>query len=173
MFKVISALVVAILFCSMHVHAMDGLKKVNLTEDYIEDNRKEIVSTMLELDETQMEELWPLYEEYRSKMNSVNEGAAKTIQVYLDEYEDLSEDQAINLLSDYIDSEEDRIIYKKLYLAKFMEIIPPKKAALLYQMENKMAAVVKFGLAAKIPLIKATENGTVDFNLNVDCLTKE
>ena len=43
---------------------------------------------------------------------------------------------------------------KKSYLSKFKAVLPPKKVARYYQLENKIQAVIAFQLADRIPLVK-------------------
>jgi len=40
------------------------------------------------------------------------------------------------------------------YVPKFEKVLPPKKVARLYQIENKMRALVNYELARQIPLVK-------------------
>jgi hypothetical protein len=50
--------------------------------------------------------------------------------------------------------EGERVTLMKSFLPKFRKVLPEKKVARYYQLENKIDAVVNYGLARQIPLVK-------------------
>ena len=66
----------------------------------------------------------------------------------------LSDGQANDLLDEYLKWQQETIQTQYAYLKKFRQILTPKQVARLFQLENKMDAVVRYDLAAKVPLIR-------------------
>jgi len=59
------------------------------------------------------------------------------------------------LVDDYIQVENDRIQFMQTYLPEFRDVLPEIRVTpRYYQLENKINAVVKYELAANIPLVK-------------------
>ncbi len=58
------------------------------------------------------------------------------------------------MTNEFIAIERDRVALMQSYLPKFNAAIPPTKVARYYQIENKLRAVVNFGLADAIPLVQ-------------------
>ena len=58
------------------------------------------------------------------------------------------------LAEDYLAVEEDRAKVRRTYFADFTKVLPGKKAARFYQIENKMDAVIRYDLASEIPVVE-------------------
>jgi len=77
----------------------------------------------------------------------------KVIEDYTGHYRDLSNDKAQKLTEDYLTLEEDRAKLRREYFAEFSKVLPGRKAARFYQIENKMDAVIRYDLAGEIPVV--------------------
>ncbi len=130
--------------------------QIELTRSAIQTDRQSIVTEYMVFTEEESQEFWPLYKQYRSEVDKVNDQLVKLILDYSESYkkQTLSDEQAEQMLSTYLKLEEDKLEYQKKYVPKFSEILPPKKVTRYFQLENKMDAVVKFDLAGGIPLVE-------------------
>ncbi|PYM98114.1 MAG: hypothetical protein DME08_08535, partial [Candidatus Rokuibacteriota bacterium] len=61
---------------------------------------------------------------------------------------------ATKLLADYLALERAHVALLSSYVPRFEKVLPAKKVARLYQIENKMRALVNYELAKQIPLVK-------------------
>lgn len=142
----------AVLFLASPVFAqLSTGDEIALTRTYIETDRQTIVASAMELTEEESEVFWPVYLDYRTSIEPVNDRFIKILRNYADNFENLSEAMAAEMISEYLDIEEDRLILKKLALEKLSGLLPMSKVARFFQIENKMDAVIKFDLAAEIP----------------------
>jgi hypothetical protein len=66
----------------------------------------------------------------------------------------LSNEKALQLTGDYLAAEADRLQVRRAYLAEFAKILPGRAVARFYQIENKMDAVLRYDLAATIPVVE-------------------
>ena len=76
------------------------------------------------------------------------------IQDYSANFSDLSNDKAMKLVDDYLAVEADRVKVKRAYVDEFAKVLPGRKVARFYQIENKMDAVIRYDLAATIPVVE-------------------
>jgi hypothetical protein len=60
---------------------------------------------------------------------------------------------ALQLMESYLAAEAERIQVRRTYLAEFKKILPGRTVARFYQIENKMDAVLRYDLAATIPVV--------------------
>ena len=97
---------------------------------------------------------WPLYETYQDALAEVNERWFGLIDEFVAHYRDLSDERAEGLLAKYLAVQRDRLALKESYLARFRSVLPPRKLVALYQIENKIEAVVDYDLAERIPLAR-------------------
>ncbi len=128
--------------------------KTVLGRSYIEANRKTIVAINLDLTEEESKNFWPVYKEYRELVELINDDYIELLKDYAQNYQDLSDRMAVNLLNDYLNLEMDRVASKKAYIEEFSKVLPSQKVAQYFQIENKMDAIIKADLAIEIPLIE-------------------
>jgi hypothetical protein len=157
--KIINLVVVCamVLFSSIVYAQLSTGDEIELTRTYIEANRKTIVAAAMELTDEESKVFWPVYKAYREDVQPLNDRFIKILEDYADNYENLSDEMAADMMSEYLDIEEDRLILKKLALEELAGILPMSKVARFFQIENKMDAVVKFDLAAEVPFAEIKE----------------
>jgi hypothetical protein len=66
----------------------------------------------------------------------------------------MTDEMATQLLTQYLALERDHVGLLTSYRPRFAKTLPPKKVARLYQVENKLRALVNYELAREIPLVK-------------------
>jgi hypothetical protein len=66
----------------------------------------------------------------------------------------MSDAEASRLLEDYLANERERAELREKYLKPFAEVLPGRKLARFYQIENKIQAVLRYELAREIPVIE-------------------
>jgi hypothetical protein len=134
-----------------------GLKEEEkeLTMAIIQHKRKKIVAQNIALDKGEEKAFWNLYDQYQKEIKELGKKRISLIEEYAKAYKSksLTDKQALTLLNAHLLNELVRIRKLNAYIQKFKEIIPPKKTVRLFQVENKMNAIINFELAAQIPLV--------------------
>ena len=143
----------ALLALSATVYAQ-GQQDIEKTRADILTNKKKIVAATLELNEQEAAAFWPLYEEYQNAFRPVHERSSRLIADYLRDYETLTNEQARVMLREFLNIERKQLELKEAYVKKFSAILPPKKVARYFQLENKIQSVLDYDLAKKIPVIR-------------------
>jgi hypothetical protein len=117
-------------------------------------DKKAVVAEVLQLTEGEAKEFWPVYNAYQSDMVSHYDRLLKLIESYAQSYETMTDATATTLLKQYLNLERDHVAILTSYLPRFQKVLPPKKVAKLYQVENKARALVNYELARGIPIVK-------------------
>jgi hypothetical protein len=120
----------------------------------IRSNRKALVAVNLKLTDAEAAKFWPVYDRYQQELNAIGDRLVGVIQDYTANFSDLSNDKAMKLVDDYLAVEADRVKVKRAYLEEFSKILPGRKVARFYQIENKMDAVIRYDLAATVPVVE-------------------
>jgi len=127
--------------------------------DAIRSNRKALVAVNLSLTDAEAARFWPVYERYQKEIDALGDRQVALIQDYTASYRDLSDEKATKLVADYLAVEADRVAARRAYLPEFAKILPGRKVARFYQIENKVDAVIRYDLAAAIPGIEEEKGG--------------
>ena len=108
------------------------------------------------MDDTEQESdvFWPLYREYRGDIDKVVDRQVDLILDLAKDYETLSDDKALAMMEDYLEIRMEILDIRLDYMKKFNKILPGKKVARFYQIENKLTAVIDYDLADEIPLVQ-------------------
>ncbi|MGH7303288.1 MAG: hypothetical protein ACRELZ_08365 [Candidatus Rokuibacteriota bacterium] len=117
-------------------------------------DKKAVVAEVLQLTEGEAKAFWPVYNAYQSDMVSHYDRVLKLLETYASSYETMTDATATSLLKQYLGLERDHVALLTSYLPRFQKVLPPKKVAKLYQVENKARALVNYELARGIPLVK-------------------
>jgi hypothetical protein len=131
-------------------------EQIELTRWSIQSERRTTVANNLQLSEQESKVFWPLYDDYRAAMGKVGERTVKLITDYADAYNksNLSNDQAVKMVNDYLSIETEKLKVKKRYVKRFQEVLPPKKLARFFQIDNKMDAFINAAIAKEVPLVE-------------------
>ncbi len=122
--------------------------------DSIRANRKALVAVNLGLTEVEAAKFWPIYDRYQQQMNAIGDRMATLIEDYCTHFRDLSDDKALQLIKDYLTAEDERLNLRRSYVIEFAEVLPGRTVARFFQIENKMDAVLRYDLAATIPVVE-------------------
>jgi hypothetical protein len=117
-------------------------------------NRKAFIAVNLALPPEQAANFWPVYDRYQKEMNAVGDRINALIADYTASYPTLSNDKALQLMQDYLAAEADRLKVRRAYLDEFAKVVPGLTVARFYQIENKIDAVLRYDLAATIPVVQ-------------------
>lgn len=117
-------------------------------------NRKALVAVNLALSPEEGAKFWPVYDRYQQEMNASGDRLSVIIDDYAKNFGALSNEKALQLMQDYLAVEAERIKVRQTYLPEFAKILPGRTVARFYQIENKMDAVLRYDIAASIPVIE-------------------
>src|SRR5262252_4388616 len=117
-------------------------------------DKRLVVASVLELTEGEAKAFWPVYNAYQSDMVTHYDRLLNLINTFAKNYDTMSDEMALKLLDDYLALERDHIAILTRYVPRFKKVLPPKKVARLYQVENKARALVNYDLAREIPIVK-------------------
>ena len=116
-------------------------------------NRKALVAANLNLTDDEAAKFWPIYDRYQKEIVTVGDRGLAVIKDYMDNYANLPDDKAKKLVEDYLTAEADRVQVRRTFIPEFAAVLTGRKLARLYQIENKMDAVIRYDLAATIPVV--------------------
>ena len=130
--------------------------KLEITDEELKADKKLIVAKYMELTESEAKKFWPVYEEYQKDLQKLNERLQSLLQSYATEYQSnsLTDDKAKKLLDEWIALDKDEVSHRKTYAAKVLKVLPAKKAARYVQIENEFRLLLKYHLAATVPLVQ-------------------
>ena len=126
-----------------------AIDRAQLQSDY-----QAIVAVNLTLSEDQAKVFWPQYRQYRTEMAKVGDRMVELVLGYAKSIDTLTDEQAAKMLDDWFSIKRDEIKVRSAWAPKFRKLIPTKSVTRLFQIENKLDAMIMFDAAAEIPLVE-------------------
>ena len=117
-------------------------------------DKKLVVATALELTEAEGKAFWPVYNAYQSDMVAHYDRIFQFLGTFARTYETMTDETAGKLIDEYLSLETAHAAMLRAYAPRFRRVLPTRKVAQLYQIENKVRAVVNYEFAREIPLVK-------------------
>jgi hypothetical protein len=123
-----------------------------LRKEIMMDQKRLIVMDNMELTEAEGQAFWPVYEKHQEELFQVNQRGAKLILAYAAAYQTLTDEQAVKLIDEYYDIQDERLTVMKKMANDVGKVLPGKKAFRYLQIESKLSAIGRYELAKAIPL---------------------
>ena len=119
-------------------------------------DKKLIVAKYMELTESEAGKFWPVYEEYQQDLQKSNERLLRLLESYAADYKNksLTDEKAKKLLDEWIAIEQDEGKRRSAFAPKVLQALPTKKAARYLQIENEYRILLRYDLAATVPLVQ-------------------
>jgi hypothetical protein len=127
--------------------------EIELTRSEVQSRRQEIVKELMELTPQESEGFWPVYRDYQRDAAKLGDQRVALIETYFANAENLSEEQADQMLKDAFKLRKSQLDLQKKYVGKYRKVLPPVKVARLYQIENALDAIISANLQASMPMI--------------------
>jgi hypothetical protein len=128
--------------------------QLDILRDTLHANKKAFVAVNLQLSDAEAKGFWPIYDRYQSELQGVQGRLLGVIDDYSQHFGALTDEKAMDLAERYLEIERDRAEVRQRYLKPIAAVLPGKKVARFYQIENKIDAVLRYELAATIPVIE-------------------
>jgi len=127
---------------------------MQILREKLKADKKLVVAANMELTDAEAKGFWPVYEEYQKELQKINERLASTIVAYAKEYnaKSLTDDKAKKLIEEALAVEDSETKLKRSFVPKLSKALPGRKVARYLQIENKIRAIVKYEIAAEVPL---------------------
>jgi hypothetical protein len=129
---------------------------MQILRDKVKADKKLLVASNMELTDVEAKGFWPIYDSYQTDLQALNERLEKTILSYADAYskKNLTDQTAMKLAQEVLAIDEDEVKMRKAYSAKLAGVLPGRKAVRYLHIETKVRALLRYELAAQIPLIE-------------------
>ncbi|MEO1040842.1 MAG: hypothetical protein AAFX52_00995 [Pseudomonadota bacterium] len=117
-----------------------------------ETRRRAIIAQGLELTDEEAEKFWPIYDSYRNDIKAVELRLVENLSTFADNFSDLSDDVAEELLSAGVDIEADSSRLRRDHVKKVRRVIEPVSALRYFQLENYIETAHRMSVQRQIPL---------------------
>ena len=127
---------------------------LEVARDVLHTEKKAVVAEAMMLSDTESAPFWELYNEYNAELYKVHTKRVNIIKDFASNYESMNDEKADALWTSSMAYQNELLKLNKTYYKKFKKIMPAGRAALYFQVENKIAMLINANLAMEIPLLE-------------------
>jgi hypothetical protein len=116
-------------------------------------DKRAFVKACMQLNDDEARKFWTIYNQYEADMMKVNDSKLHVIEDYADNYDDISEDKAGELVQSMFDVRDSRTKVLKAYYKKVAKALSNKIAMRFMQIESAWISATDLKISSEIPLI--------------------
>ena len=133
-----------------------GTTNMEILRQKIKADKKLVVAHNLTLTDAEGAAFWPVYDAYQKDLQQANQRIMTVVQAYADAYNKgpVANDTAKKLLDEVLAADDAEAKLKTSMTQKVLAVLPATKAARYIQIESKVRALIRYELAANIPLVE-------------------
>lgn len=127
---------------------------IKLMRQDVQSMKEGIIKDTMQFTDAEGAAFWPVYKLYATDQKAIGDKRVALITDYAKKYDTLTDDDAKSMTQRFLQIEDDSQALRKKYLPKFQTALGGKRAALFYQVDNRLSLIVNVQLASVIPLIQ-------------------
>ena len=127
---------------------------IQLMRADIRAERKKIVAANMPLTEIEATKFWPVYDRYIGETVKVNDNRFALIKEYANTRETMTDTQANSFIKRWLALDGENTQLRLKFIPEFEKVISPKKTAMFFQIDRRLAMMIELQLASQVPLVK-------------------
>ena len=116
-------------------------------------DKKQLIALNLPLTETEATKFWPVYDQYAADMAKHNDEFYMLIKKYAENQKTITDAEAANMIKRWAEIQVELSQTRQKYIPIVEKVIAPRKAALFFQIDRRLYALMDLQTAALLPLI--------------------
>jgi type IV pilus biogenesis protein CpaD/CtpE len=127
---------------------------IDLIRSDLKAEKAVVIAQNLLLTDAESAEFWPLYNDYNAALGKLLDDRLEILKEYVATCNSMTDAQASALARRVFDLEAKRTELKRVWFRNFSDVVPARKAAQFFQIENQINAALDLLLMDSLPLIK-------------------
>lgn len=115
--------------------------------------KKKLIALNVTLTEDEAIKFWPVYDQYVTEMRKWNDEFYATISDYSQNGKNWTDAQAAAMLDKWVKIQMEQAKTRQKYIPMIEKTIPPKKAALFFQIDRRLYVLMDLQVSTFLPLV--------------------
>ena len=128
-------------------------KDLALLRRDIRAEKKKLIAASLPLTEAEATKFWPVYDQYVVEMTKYNDEFYSLLKDYAAKQKTLTDAEASSMIHRWAEIQVGQVQLRQKYIPLVEKVIPAKKAALFFQIDRRLYALLDMQVSWEVPLI--------------------
>ena len=116
-------------------------------------DKKQLIALNVKFTETEATKFWPVYDQYAAEMSKHYDEFYALIKDYAANQKTLTDAQAASMLKRWADIQVELTQERVRFIPIVEKVIPARKAALFFQIDRRLYAIMDLQIASQVPLL--------------------
>ena len=116
-------------------------------------DKKQLIALNLPLTEAEATKFWPVYDQYAAEMAKHNDEFYALIKSYVEHQKTLTDAEATDMIKQWADMQVQLTQVRQKYIPIVGKVLPGRKAALFFQIDRRLYALMDLQSSALLPLM--------------------
>ncbi len=146
---------ISIFFASPALAQEAGNANMEILAQKLKADKKLLVAMNMNLTDAESKRFWTVYESYQADLAEVNKRLGQLVSDYAQAYNTgvVSDTTAGKLIKEFLLIEVEEMKLRAANVKQLAKVLPAKKVMRYLQIENKIRAVIRYGIASEVPLV--------------------
>ena len=128
-------------------------KDIALLRKNLRAEKKKLIALNVPFTETEATKFWPVYDEYALAMSKHYDAFYTVIKEYASIQKTITDSQALSLIKRWSEIQVELAQERQRWIPQIEKVIPGKKAALFFQVDRRLYALMDMQVTSELPLI--------------------
>ncbi|MFL6446427.1 MAG: hypothetical protein ACJ746_01830 [Bryobacteraceae bacterium] len=120
-------------------------------------SKSQVVGQVMQFDTDQAAIFWPIYKQFEADLSKVGDRTVSLVKKYTDNYEQMTNEVAEQMATEFLNIEQQRNDLKRRYYGKFKSALDAMTATRFLQVENQVERIVDLQIASQLPVMQASQ----------------
>ena len=128
-------------------------KNLELMRKDLRAEKKKILAMNVPMTEVEATKFWPIYDQYASDMSTHYNDFYAVIKDYAANQKTLTDAQAVAMIKKWSTIQVELAQTRQKWISQIERALPGKKAALFFQIDRRLYALMDLQVASEVPLV--------------------
>ena len=107
--------------------------------------------------ESEAIKFWAVYQKYSDELKEINDERFSMLHSYAQNYRSMSNDDALIFMRRWLEVDEKSVQLRSKYLPLVKDVLPGKKAATFFQLDERISMMIDLEFASQLPLLHGAQ----------------
>jgi len=119
----------------------------------IRKQKQKLIAENLPMSESEAIKFWAVYQKYAAELKDIEDERFTMLHTYAQNWRSMSNDDSLIFMRRWLEVDEKIVQLRSRYLPLFKEVLPGKKAATFFQLDERITMMINLELASQLPLL--------------------
>jgi hypothetical protein len=116
--------------------------------------KQTLIAQNLRMTESEAIKFWAIYQKYSEELREINDEKFAMLYSYAQNWPSMSDHDALIFTRRWLELDEKVVQLRSRYFPLVRDVLPGKKAATFYQLDERISMMINLEFASQLPLLK-------------------